>query len=174
MNKYLVMFGVVALLSPVIMGGDCEVNDDQHGARFAQAQKAKEAANAVRFDENAEIDNIRKRIELTSAPGLLGYVTLINRVGQAVMYTPVQGKITSGGKRLTPPQKEWSVMGNNNAMGPAPSDEGTWGESNPYVYFWTPGGQYFQTSLDYVYSDKPYRLKEVPLIELPATPEVPK
>ena len=46
----------------------------------------------------------------------------------------------------------------------APSDEGTYGSSNPYVYFWTPGGQYIQTSMEYVYSDKPFRLSEEPIM----------
>lgn len=129
--------------------------------------KAKAAADSIRFTENAEIDNIKKRLELTSNPGLLGFVAVINGVGQIVTYSPVQGKITSGGKRLTAPSKVWGIdrgQYTGSQLGPSPSDEGTWGSSNPYVYWWTPGGQYLQTSMDYVYSDKPFRLSEVPLL----------
>lgn len=136
----------------------------------SQEQKAARAANSIQFNENAEIDNIKNRLELTSKVGLLGYVALVNRVGQVVMYTPVRGKITSGSKRLTSPDKrvpcdkgEW----NGDCFIQAPSDEGTFGHSNPYVFFWTTQGQYIQTSMDYVYSDVPLVLAEKPLLMLP-------
>jgi hypothetical protein len=146
-----------------LLGGLCLGSDDcgsiQEKNREDQMNKASKAASQVRFNENAEIDNIKARLELTSSPGLLGYVALINKVGQVVYYTPVKGKITSGGKRLTQP-----TMYTGSQYTEAPSDEGTWGHSNPYIYFWTPGGQYIQTSLEYVYSDKPFRMSEKPLL----------
>lgn len=134
-----------------------------------QANKAAAASNALTFDENAEIDNIAKRIKLTAQPGLLGYVALVNRVGQVVMYSPVKGKLTSGGKRLTSPDKWFSCDGgeySQDCKTEAPSDEGTFGQSNPYIFFWTPGDQYIQTSMDYIYSDKPFRTSEKPLLDL--------
>ena len=41
---------------------------------------------------------------------------------------------------------------------PSPSDEGTYGHSGEYVFFWTPAGQYIQWNGKYLYSDKPFRL----------------
>lgn len=151
----------------------CLPDESAPTKKETQAEKARKAADAVTFTENAEIENIQRRLELTSAPGLLGYVALINRVGQVALYTPVKGKITSGGKRLTQPHQMVPGDGGQytrDFVTPAPSDEGTWGSSNPYVYFWTPGDQYIQTSLEYVYSDKPFRLNEEPLMILAETP----
>jgi hypothetical protein len=140
-------------------------------AKKSQSQKAAEAANSIQFTENAEIDNIKKRLELTSQPGLLGFLAVINAAGAPVMYTCVKGKITSGGKRLTAPWKfthgdkgEFS----GDFVTPSPSDEGTWGSSNPYVYWWTCNDQYIQTTGDYIYSDKPFRLTNQPLIAIDA------
>lgn len=128
-----------------------------------QSEKAAIAANSIKFTENAEIENIKKRLELTSSPGLLGYVVLLNETGQPVMYTGVKGKITSGSKRLTQPDRK--VAHSNGAMVmSAPSDEGTYGTSGEYVYFWTPGGQYIQWNGKYLYSDKPFRLSVEPLV----------
>ena len=124
-----------------------------------QAEKGAQLAESIRFTSNAEQENIHRRLELTSDPALLGYVTLFHKTGQVALYTAVEGKITSGGKRLTPPDR--NVVGH---IRRSMSDEGTWGSSNPYVYFWTPSGQYFQTSMDYIYSDKPMRLREEPLV----------
>lgn len=157
---------VLVFAASVIVGCNSDMATPK---KETQAQKAAKAAASVSFTENAEIDNIKRRLQLTSQPALLGYVALVNKLGQAVMYTPVKGKITSGGKRLTKPVKQHVIDrggARGSALGPAPSDEGTWGRSNPYVYFWTPADRYVQTSMDYVYSDQPFRLREPALIDL--------
>jgi hypothetical protein len=128
-----------------------------------QAKKAQAAANSITFTENAEIDNIKKRLELTANPGLLGFVVLLNEMGQPVMYTGVKGKITSGGKRLTEPDR-YTSQGTNGFMRQSASDEGTYGHSGEYVFFWTPAGQYIQWNGKYLYSDKPFRLKVEPIV----------
>lgn len=137
-------------------------------AKNVQAAKAEAAANSITFSENAEIDNIKARLTLTANPGLLGYVVLLNEMGQPVMYTGVKGKITSGSKRLTKPYEvkgswdcgEWQC----DKELPAASDEGTYGHSGEYVFFWTPAGQYIQWNGKYLYSDKPFRLTASPLV----------
>lgn len=132
-----------------------------------QAQKAEAAAQSIQFNANAEIDNIKQRLELTSDPGLVGFVVLLNEMGQPVMYTGVKGKITSGSKRLTRLDEFACDSGSgvvNCEFRPAPSDEGTFGSSNPYIFFWTPEGQYIQWSGQYLYSDKPFRLASAPLV----------
>lgn len=136
-------------------------------AKTNQSKKAQEVANSINFSENAEIDNIKKRLELTSAPELIGYIALINGVGQVVWYGSVKGKITSSGKRLTRPQE--LVRGDNGAhygdfLMNSASDEGTWGHSSPYIYFWTASGQYIQWNGLYTYSNQPFRLTQKPIL----------
>lgn len=111
--------------------------------------------------ENAEQANIERRLRLTSQPGLLGFIVLFNNAGQPVMYTSVKGKVTSSGKRLTSPIKEWI---GHSQLGEAPSDEGTWGHSEPYIYYWTAEGQYIQWNEGYLYSNAPIRLSIKPLV----------
>jgi len=127
-----------------------------------QARKAQRAAETVNFTENAEIENIQRRLKLTSSPGLTGYVLLLNDAGQPIMYVATEGKLTSGGKRLTRP---YDLSGTYGQM-PTPSDEGTWsgGGSLPYIYFWSVSGQYYQWSGDYLFSDQPFRLSVEPLV----------
>lgn len=135
----------------------------EQNKQFQEARKSAQAAQELNFNANAERENIKKRLELTSQPELVGYVALIHYTGKVALYTPVKGKLTSGGKRLTPPVCLGTQVGCLSGE-PTPSDEGTWGSSNPYVYFWTPSGQYIQTDMPYVYSDRPLRLTEAPLI----------
>lgn len=136
-------------------------SQNQPTNKEVQAEKALAAAQSISFTENAEIENIKRRLELTANPGLIGYIVLLNEMGQPVMYTGVKGKVTSGSKRLTHPQG-WN--GEMRGWAEAPSDEGTYGSSNPYVYFWTTEGQYIQWDGGYLYSDKPIRLSQAPLV----------
>lgn len=129
-----------------------------------QSQKAQRAAESIDFSDNAEIDNIKNRLELTSNPGQLGFILLLNQAGQPILYTSVKGKVTSSGKRLTAPIQAWSVPAGGWSFDVAPSDEGTWGSSDPYIYFWTTTGQYIQWNSGYLYSDKPIRLDIKPLV----------
>lgn len=151
----------ILLLCALVLSG-CE---EEKTANGMQAAKAKAAANSITFAENAEIDNIKARLTLTANPGLLGFIVLLNETGQPVMYSGVKGKVTSGGKRLTEPDRfgSWSA-GENNVVRQAPSDEGTYGNSGEYVFFWTPAGQYIQWNGKYLYSDKPFRLTTTPLV----------
>ncbi len=166
MNKFITLTALAATLA---LGACGEPSPPT--AKDIQVQKAREAANSVKFDQNAEIENIQRRLELTSNPGQIGFVLLLNEMGKPVMYTSVKGKITSGGKRLTSPQEMrcLDVAGQAGcSVQPveAPSDEGTYGSSNPYIFFWTTDGQYIQWSGKYLYSDKPFRIDDPTIVIL--------
>lgn len=160
-----------------LMGNDCTPQPTQISNKVHESEKAAAAAQSIHFSENAEIENIKRRLELVSQPGLIGFVAVINKVGQVVLYTPIRGKVTSGKKRLT---RDFAFVrcdkgaNTGDCEVKAPSDEGTYGESGDYVFFFTPGGQYFQTDLGYVYSDKPMRLTIEPLLSLSGVTVTPK
>lgn len=155
-----------ALLVTLFLAG-CEEVKSQSTAKKVQAQKAAAAAESITFTENAEIDNIKKRLELTANPGLLGYVVLLNEMGQPVMYTGIKGKITSGAKRLTKPyeflRKDCGQASCDKEVA-STSDEGTYGHSGEYIYFWTVNDNYIQWNGKYLYSDKPFRLSAEPIV----------
>lgn len=156
-----------APLAALILAGCSSAIAEPPNAQEQQAARAQQAAQSVVFEKNAEIDNIQRRLKLTSNPGQIGFVLLLNQAGQPIMYTSVRGKITSGGKRLTKPENTYRVdCGQycNETLGPAPSDEGTYGTAGEYVYFWNTDGQYVQWNGGYLYSDKPFRTNVQPLV----------
>jgi len=158
---------LISSFAAAILLSACVPEATSGPTKQTQSQKAAEVANSISFTENAEIDNIKNRLELTSKPGQLGFVLLLNEMGQPIMYEGVRGKITSSGKRLTPPVQRWSVdkgEWNGTEINVAPSDEGTWGSSDPYVYYWNLNGEYRQWNGKYLYSDKPFRLRQEPLV----------
>lgn len=158
---------ILAPLAALTLSACSESLAEPPTAQQQQAQKAQAAAQSVVFEKNAEIDNIQRRLKLTSNPGQIGFVLLLNQAGQPIMYTSVRGKITSGGKRLTKPEAEYNVDHGEyrgTTLGPSPSDEGTYGTAGEYVFFWTVDGQYVQWNGGYLYSDKPFRTNIQPLV----------
>lgn len=158
MNKYHIGFIMVAV--PFLMGANECV---QSGPKNEQAERAEAAARSVSFTDNAEIDNIKRRLQLTANPGLQGFIVLLNETGQPVLYEGVHGKITSGSKRLTDPSRV-ETRYEHIAIRPAPSDEGTHGSSGEYIFYWNQQDQYRQWNGKYLYSDKPIRLRVEPLV----------
>lgn len=76
-----------------------------------------------------------------------------------------QGKITSGGKRLTSNQR--LVTGDDGGhyqdyVVESPELDGTYGHSGDYVYFWTTDGVYVQWNGEYMLSDQPLKLSTQP------------
>ena len=167
MNKNLAILPIAALL---LAGCLPENQPAQPQVKNTQAQLAQRAADSIQFTDNAEIDNIKNRVELTSKPGLLGYVILFNESGQPIMYEGVRGKITSGSKRLTAPDRTQQIGtggqngGQHSVVRQSPSDEGTYGSSNPYIFYWNTDGVYRQWSGHYLYSTQPMRLSIQPLV----------
>lgn len=168
MKKFIIVLHVFLyfVILPFLITG-CSDAKQLKSKKQIESEKAQAAADSIRFTENAEINQIKKRLELTSDPGLTGFVLLMNEAGQPIMYTGVTGKPSSSGKRLTRPQElKRGDRGNytGHFVMDAPSDEGTWGRSAPYIYFWTTAGQYIQWNGKYLYSDKPFRTKVEPLV----------
>ena len=167
MNKFFLIPAIFAFGLLTLGNSGCDGNKTETSTRDIEAKKSADASNAIKFSANAERDNIVKRVTLTSDPGLVGYVVLFNDAGAPIAYYGVRGKITSGNKRLTPRDRFVRCdkgQAHGDCLVESPSDEGTYGSSNPYVYFWTSDNQYIQWSGAYIYSDKPIRLRVEPLV----------
>lgn len=104
--------------------------------------------------------NIKKRLEEDNKPGSIKHLYLISAYsGQVILYSTVQGKVTSGGKRLTPNTVAATdgqyVSNGMNGMtvdiggitrqtGEVLQDDGTYGSSVEYLYWWDTKGVYHQ------------------------------
>lgn len=101
--------------------------------------------------------NVRSRLELDNKLGATKHLYIINPQGKCLFYDTVRGKVTSSGKRLTPS----SVMNGDRTMGVQDGvhvgiggskyitsevlqDDGSYGSSSEYIYWWNTGGNYRQ------------------------------
>lgn len=107
--------------------------------------------------------NIATRLRKDNTIGSVKHLYLISAMtGDVIMYSTVRGKVTSSGKRLTP----YSVSSGSHAYGTTNhvlrhgipvsiggkthytsevlQDDGTYGHSVPYIYWWDTNGVYRQ------------------------------
>lgn len=124
----------------------------EYDAREAQ-QKEKEEQTA----NTQEKANLREKIKRDEASAnKVGYVYVMS-FGEFVGYYTIKGKISSNGSQITP---EDNVLcpyetGESCLTTDGVQDDGTYGEGDPGIFFFTTEGAMVVTSLDYLYADQP-------------------
>lgn len=105
-----------------------------------------------------EQQNVSDRLVEDNKPGSIKHLYVISAYsGQVLIYSTVRGKVTSSGKRLTPVTVSTSnpnnassdgipvaIGGMNLRTGEVLQDDGTYGSSSEYVFWWDTKGVYHQ------------------------------
>lgn len=126
------------------------------------------------LNSSLERKNIKKRLESFSDENKVSYIYLVS-YGRVMAFYTVKGKITSGSKRLTSgqlladscgsliqPGQDTPCGQNPGAVIQAPELDGTYGDSAPYIYFWTTDGIYVQWNGEYMMADQPLKITTQP------------
>ncbi|WP_162012524.1 hypothetical protein [Streptococcus sp. S784/96/1] len=92
----------------------------------------------------------------------MGYILLMN--GNAVVgkFT-VDGKVSSLNSFLTPDSEYYEVLGDNTNQRYnkwLPDVDGSYGENDNGIFFFTPDGKYIEWTGEYMYSDIPFEVSE--------------
>ena len=108
---------------------------------------------------SVEQENIKNRVELENQPGSIKHLYVISPYsGQVIIYSTVKGKVTSSGKRLVPKYTtanngetravddafKVTINGYERWTNEAMNETGTYGSSDPYIYWWDVNGRYHQ------------------------------
>lgn len=102
--------------------------------------------------------NIADRLKIDNSPGSIKHLYVISAYsGQVLIYSTVRGKVTSGGKRLTPTSvcnyrqgDSYSggftvdIGGKDQTTLEVLQDDGTYGSSTDYLYWFDTRGTYHQ------------------------------
>lgn len=130
------------------------------------ASGVKEARVEVQVQSDGltvEQQNIRDRLLMDNEPGSIKHMYVISAYsGDVLIYSTVKGKVTSSGKRLTPTTVAVGFAGTGNGsvasfgipvtignMGGLMTsevlqDDGSYGTSDPYLFWWDTRGVYHQ------------------------------
>lgn len=91
-----------------------------------------------------EQDNIAARLIEDNLPGAIKHLYVISAYsGQVILYSTVKGKVTSGGKSLSPKLRRAADTQGVTAVD-AIGDDGSFGQAVEYLYWWDTRGIYHQ------------------------------
>ena len=139
----------IVLIPLVLMsasGSSCsEPAQTSNGIALAQAEVQTGPSGMT-----VEQENVKRRVEQDNKPGSVKYLYCLSAYsGEVIFQSTVQGKVSSGGKRLEPSEAN---AGNGIAFRtPAGwwttetmQPDGTYGSSGDYVFWWDVQGVYHQ------------------------------
>ena len=113
-----------------------------------------------------ERENIIKRIQMSNDKNVIQWIYGISDTGSVIFFSPVVGKVTSGNKRLEPQimdngQCSFADTVNNGRLctNEIMQNDGTYGSSDSYVFWFDPEGNIYQWSGYYIVSTVPLKLK---------------
>lgn len=95
----------------------------------------------------------------------LGYIALFLENGACVGNFIVDGKITSLNSFLTPDSEYYELVYNCSGTGTKTNKwlsdvDGSYGENDNGIFFFTPDGKYIEWTGTYLYSDIPFEIKD--------------
>lgn len=180
--------GLIMVLALVALVGCDGAIHSGAPATPVSASGVKEARTTVQTHANGqtvEQENIIQRLKIDNTPGSIKHLYIISPMsGQCILYSTVMGKVTSSGKRLTPT----TVASGQNCVGEGIStathpygvpvniggrtyhtgevlqDDGTYGQSIEYLYWFDARGVYHQhyySACEIHVSDQPMPIKNV-------------
>lgn len=125
-----------------------------------------------KIERSLERENIKRRIEFINLPDRVGYLYLLSNNGQLVKEVQVKGKVSSLNSYLTP-MEEIKIIGhdgdssyhNETPVAVSAADvDGTWGENDAGIFWFTPDGVYQEWTGLYMYSSERMSFKSQPIL----------
>lgn len=166
-------FIFLSVVSLALMGQNC---DRQAPVSDTGIEKASAEIQTDIEGLTVEQKNVKARLEKDNEVGSIKHLYVISAyTGQVLIYSTVDGKVTSSGKRLTPT----TVSSGGNFPASIPffiggevyhtpevmQDDGTYGHSSPYVFWFDTQGNYHQHYITggqiFHVSDEPLAVKDV-------------
>lgn len=141
------MLAVLPFVAMLCMGNSgCDAPQSRSGVGTAEI-KIKAGSDGLTTEQR----NIRKRYQLDNDTGSIKHLYVISAYsGQTIYYSTVVGKVTSSGKRLSPHTVSrgngfaMNVGGSTHYTNEMLQDDGTYGSSVEYLYWFDSKGVYHQ------------------------------
>jgi hypothetical protein len=148
---------IVAVLACSVFMFGCESTPPRTSEGGVSKVTAKVKTNAEGI--TVEQKNVLNRLTMDNNPGAIKHLYVVSAMsGQTLIYSTVKGKVTSSGKRLTPNSvvppvgytsdvdDGFDVRFGNKTRKTVEvlQDDGTYGHSIPYLYWWDAQDRYHQ------------------------------
>lgn len=141
--------GLIAAGALAFGATGCGASDGYQEVKDRQKQ-----ANEASTKDTLEKKNLRAKIALEEDPNRIGYVYLTS-YGKPFGYYVIKGKVSSSGSQLEPEDQVLHPYSGEYVPVDGPQDDGTYGDGDPGIFFFTADGAFVETSVDHFYSTKP-------------------
>lgn len=121
---------------------------------YEEVKKRQEQAQQTAKKETLEKKNLERKLKLDEDANRIGYVYVMS-FGKFVGYYTIKGKISSNGSQIDPEQLLLNPYSGEYVVTDGPQDDGTYGEGDPGIFFFTTEGTMVVTDLNYMYSTQP-------------------
>lgn len=177
MFKRLAPLSLLILALPFMLAADdCAPPPASSSGLSKASVQVKPGADGLSVEQR----NVRDRLTADNKPGSIKHLYVISAYsGQVLIYSTVRGKVTSSGKRLSPEAIAY-IYGDGSPSGFAfdiggrtaithevLGDDGTYGPSVPYVFWFDAKGAYHQHYIEggqiLHISDQPLAVKSIVL-----------
>jgi hypothetical protein len=110
--------------------------------------------------DSLELKNLAAKRDLEENPDATRYVYITGNTGDIVGYWVAKGKISSSASQIAPEQDLIKLCDNCSDRFTLDSakDDGSYGQGDPGIFFFTPEGTMIETSLNYIVSTNPIQL----------------
>lgn len=153
--------GLASVLTAVLIALAFVGCDNEQPQQPKSASGVSKASVKIQTNENGltiEQENIANRLKLDNTPGSIKHLYVLSAMtGDVLIYSTVKGKVTSSGKRLTPTSvstmynpngTDWgfqvAIGGTWQHTSEVLQDDGSYGSSIEYLYWWDVQGRYHQ------------------------------
>ena len=172
------MLIAVVLCTATLLGCDVQTQSDKVAGSEVKGARADVPTGPDGL--TTEQRSIRDRLAIESWPGAIKHLDVISTMsGRVLVYSSVKGKVTSSGKRLTPLTVEvgdareakryngfaMEINGVDVETPEVRQDDGTYGSSIEYLFWWDQTGKYHQM---YPSAGQIIHISDKPMANVPA------
>jgi hypothetical protein len=152
------MKSYITLLLTILLALGCNNEQPEQPKSASGVSKASVKIQTNERGLTVEQENIANRLTLDNTPGSIKHLYIMSAMtGDVLIYSTVKGKVTSSGKRLTPTSvstmynpngTDWGIPvaigGTWQHTSEVLQDDGSYGSSIEYLYWWDVQGRYHQ------------------------------
>lgn len=160
MNKFKSLGLTSLLIAGAVLLAGCEPPKNSEVKSTSGVQQTSVKVQTDANGNTTEQKNVIRRLSEDNKPGAVKHLYIIApESGQIIIYSTVDGKVTSSGKRLAPrtvAAQDGEMVSDELSGIPVRigdytrrtsevlEDDGTYGDSVPYIYWWDTRGIYHQ------------------------------
>lgn len=111
-------------------------------------------ASSQRSGESLEIKNLKAKRDREENPSTERYLYVMS-FGKIIGYYVTKGKISSNGSQIGPELELANNSYRDSTALDSAKDDGSYGDGDPGIFFFTADGTMVETNLDYIQSDAP-------------------